>query len=152
MAVEKDVKPRASIMGNMLRVVTAIVLITLLMAGVSYVVASKVLVSAGNGAMAATKTTITHPAGEYLTNLSDKGYIKFSMVYLLDGKETQKEVEEKDSEIRDSILLILRGKRLAEVKDSQGMEDLRMEIKHSINSILERGEVRDIYFTSILVN
>jgi len=94
----------------------------------------------------------TYEAGEILTNLSDKGYIKVSMVYLLDNKEVGKEIEQKDYEIRDNIFCILRSKKFDEVRDSTGMEQLRTEIEKSVNEILTEGKILDVYFTSIIVN
>jgi flagellar FliL protein len=153
MAVENNNKPRVNnIFGNIARIVAIVLLITLMTVGISFYVATNVMGSANKKAEDTTKAYVTHPAGEFLTNLSDKGYIKFSMVYLLTSKETEAEINLKDSEIRDKILSILRAKRFSEVRDSKGMETLREDIKASINGILVSGKIQDIYFTSILVN
>lgn len=95
---------------------------------------------------------ITYEAEEILTNLKDRGYIKISMTYLIDNKKVEKELEQKEYEIKDNILYTLRSKTMAQVKDGAGTEQLRMEIKESINEILTHGEIRDVYFTNIIVN
>lgn len=98
------------------------------------------------------KQAVTYSAGDFLTNLSDKGYIKVSLVYLLENKDIVKELQSKDYEIRDRIFAILRSKNFERVKDSRGMEELRKQIKESINTILSGGKIVDVYFTSIIVN
>ena len=111
-------------------------------------------IAAPGKADAKTQSTnlITYEAGEILTNLKDKGYIKISMVYLMDDKNVEKELKQKEYEIKDNIFSILRSKAIAQVKDSTGMEQLRIQIRESINDILTQGEIIDVYFTSIIVN
>ena len=153
MAVVNNNKPqRKIILPNIIWIVLLMVFITLFTVGISFYVATNVMGSADKKVADQSKTYITHPAGDFLTNLSDRGYIKFSMVYLLTSKDAEKEVFLKDSEIRDKILSILRTKKFSEVKDSNGMESLRVEIKESLNSILVGGKIEDIYFTNIIVN
>jgi len=94
----------------------------------------------------------TYEVGEILTNLSDKGYIKVSIVCLLDNNKVEEEIRQKDYEIRDHIFSILRSKKFDEVKDSTGMEKLRAEIQTTMNNILSQGKILDVFFTSIIVN
>ena len=64
----------------------------------------------------------------------------------------EKELKFKDSEIRDKIFTILRSKKYDSVRDSKGMEELRRQIKESLNQTLNGGRIVDVYFTSIIVN
>lgn len=133
-------------------VVLALFIVMLMTTGVAYIVAKNI---AGNNIkknIEAPKNHITYDAGEFLTNLSDKGYIKLSLVYLLNDKEVEKELKSKDSEIRDKIFTILRSKKYDSVRDSKGMEELRGQIKKSLNQALNDGRIIDVYFTSIIVN
>ncbi|HHW02857.1 MAG TPA: flagellar basal body protein FliL [Thermoanaerobacterales bacterium] len=98
------------------------------------------------------KQPVTYSAGDFLTNLSDRGYIKVSLIYLLENKDVEKQLQSKDYEIRDRIFSILRSKNFDSVKDSRGMEDLRKQIREAINSILAGDKIIDVYFTSIIVN
>lgn len=98
------------------------------------------------------KVLTPYQAGEFLTNLADHGYIKISLVFLLEGKDAEKEVKEREYEINDRIYSILRAKTFDSVKDSNGMEVLRSEIKNNINKLLEKGKVTDVFFNSIIVN
>lgn len=119
--------------------------------GVAYVVAKNI---AGGSVkyVESSRDQVAYNAGEFLTNLADKGYIKLSMVYLLNDKQCEKEVVSKDSEIRDKVFTILRSKTHDSVKDSNGMEELRKEIKEALNQLLNGGRIVDVYFTDIIVN
>jgi len=132
-------------------VVLALFILMLITTGVAYFVAKTI--SSGNipKSVDSPKNYKTYSAGEFLTNLSDRGYIKFSMVYLLRDKDAERELEIKDSEIRDRVFTILRGKAYDSVKDSKGMDELRAEIKESINEVLS-NRIEDVFFTSIIVN
>ena len=71
---------------NVLLVVLALFILMIMTTGVAYVVAKNI---AGSSAkpVESSKDQVTYNAGEFLTNLSDKGYIKLSMVYLLNDKQ-----------------------------------------------------------------
>ena len=128
-----------------------IIFLMLMTTGVAYVVA-KNIASSNEKVVENPKNHITYDAGEFLTNLADKGYVKLSMVYLLNGKDVEKELEIKDSEVRDKVFTILRSKNHDSVRDSNGMEELRKEIKECLNQLLNSGEIVDVFFTSIIVN
>ena len=137
---------------NIVLVVLILFILMLMTTGIAYFVAKNIVGNTGPKPAESQKNYVTYSAGDFLTNLSDKGYIKLSLVYLLDDKGAEKELQSKDYEIRDKIFTILRSKNFDAVKDSKGMEDLRKQIKESINAILSNGKVEDVYFTSIIVN
>ncbi|HHY41908.1 MAG TPA: flagellar basal body protein FliL [Thermoanaerobacterales bacterium] len=136
---------------NVLLVVLALFILMIMTTGVAYVVAKNI---AGGSVkyVESSRDQVAYNAGEFLTNLADKGYIKLSMVYLLNDKQCEKEVVSKDSEIRDKVFTILRSKTHDSVKDSNGMEELRKEIKEALNQLLNGGRIVDVYFTDIIVN
>lgn len=136
---------------SIILIVIVLILLMLMTTGIAYFVARN-FAGASIVHKEPSKETATYSAGDFLTNLSDKGYIKVSLVYLLDSKDIEKELQSKDYEIRDRIFTILRSKNFDSVKDSNGMEELRKQIKESINSVLSDGKITDVYFTSIIVN
>lgn len=149
MATQRSPENRSGLR-NVLLVVLALFVLMLMTTGVAYFVAKNI---AGSNVkhVESPKDQVTYNAGEFLTNLADKGYIKLSMVYLLNDKQAIKEVELKDSEIRDKVFAILRSKDYESVKDSNGMEELRKEIKESLNQLLNGGRIMDVFFTDIIV-
>ena len=150
MATQKSPEKKSGLK-NILLVVLALFFLMLMTTGVAYVVA-KNIASSNEKVVENPKNHITYDAGEFLTNLADKGYVKLSMVYLLNGKDVEKELEIKDSEVRDKVFTILRSKNHDSVRDSNGMEELRKEIKECLNQLLNSGEIVDVFFTSIIVN
>lgn len=136
---------------NLIMIILLLFVLMLLTSGVAYFVAKNI---AGNNktVVEQSKSNITYDAGEFLTNLSDKGYIRLSLVYLLNSKDVENELKLKESEIRDRIFVILRSETYDSIKDSKGMENLRKKIKESLNQILNDGSIVDVYFTSIIVN
>jgi len=137
---------------NVLLIVLGLFVLMIMTTGVAYIVATNIAGNNSKQAESSPKEQVTYNAGEFLTNLSDKGYIKLSMVFLLNDKHCEKEVQSKDSEIRDKVFTILRSKTHDSVKDSNGMEELRVEIKESLNQLLNGGRIVDVYFTDIIVN
>lgn len=153
MATKENTQNKKTNFKTIMLVVLALIVLLLVTTGVAYFVAKTI--AGGNissNPMENHKIYKTYSAGEYLTNLSDRGYIKLSVVYLIKDKETEKELEIKDSEIRDKVFTILRAKKYDAVRDSKGMEVLRDEIKSSINESLFKGHIEDVFFTSIIVN
>lgn len=137
---------------NIFLIIFVLVCIMLVTAVVSYFVAKNIAGNVNTNTVEVNKSYTTYLAGEFLTNLSDKGYIKVSIVYLLSNKNIEKELEQKEYEIKDKIYSILRSKTFDSVKDSKGMESLRIQIKDAANKVLGSGKVQEVYFTSIIVN
>lgn len=137
---------------NIFVIIFALVCIMLITTIVSYFVAKNIAGNAAVNTVEVDKNYTTYSAGEFLTNLSDKGYIKVSIVYLLSNKDVEKELEQKEYEIKDKVYTILRSKTFSSVKDSKGMEELRVQIEDAANKVLKSGKVEEVYFTSIIVN
>ncbi|HHX24026.1 MAG: flagellar basal body-associated FliL family protein [Tepidanaerobacteraceae bacterium] len=143
---------KKSILRNVVIVVLVLFTLMIITTLVTYYVAQSFLRDSVNPPAESPKNHITYDAGEFLTNLSDSGYIKLSLVYLIDDKAVEKELELKESETRDKIFTILRSMKNDSVRDSEGMEELRVLIKESLNDIIDSGNITDVYFTSIIVN
>ncbi|WP_246110650.1 flagellar basal body-associated FliL family protein [Thermosediminibacter litoriperuensis] len=127
-----------------------LVLFMIISTATAYFIARNLI--AEGGEKGEKKQYITYQLGDYLTNLSDKGYIKLSIVCILGDKETEKEMQTKEYEIKDRVYSILRSKTYDSVKDSKGMQILKKELKDMMNTVVEKGKVEDVLFTNILVN
>ncbi|OPL12370.1 MAG: hypothetical protein AVO38_15070 [delta proteobacterium ML8_D] len=92
--------------------------------------------------------------GEVIVNLSDVGqarYVKVEVVLELSDEETLKEVEKRTPQIRDIIIEIFSGQTAGNILDQQGKDSIKAEIIKSINLVLGIGEVKEAYFTTIVV-
>ncbi len=63
----------------------------------------------------------------------------------------KEEVTQRMAQIRDSILLLIGNKTYEELQDLQGKKQLKAELASKINSILQHGKVKEIYFTDFVV-
>lgn len=137
-------------MRSTLKLLGFVIILLVVTTVVSYFVAKNVL--GEYSTKQPERQLVTYDLGEYLTNLADRGYVKVSIVCLLDGKETEKEVAKKEFEVKDRIYAILRSKTYDSVKNSKGMGILKNQIKAAVNELIDSGEIEEVFFTEIIVN
>jgi flagellar protein FliL len=78
-------------------------------------------------------------------------YVKASLTVELSGENVQPEVEQRMPQVRDAVLLLIGNKTYEELQDLQGKRQLKAELTSKINSFLQTGKVRAIYFTNFVV-
>ena len=91
---------------------------------------------------------------EFIVNIiSEEGrhYVKASFTIELDKEEVVEETNKRMPQIRDSILLLVGNKTFEELHDLQGKKQLKAELVSKINSFLQAGKVKAIYFTDFVV-
>lgn len=91
---------------------------------------------------------------EFIVNIISSDtphYVKASLTVELSNEEVQPEVEQRMPQVRDAILLLIGNKTYEELQDLQGKKQLKAELTSRINSFLQTGKVRSIYFTNFVV-
>ncbi len=91
---------------------------------------------------------------EFIVNIiSEDGrhYVKASLTLELDKEEVLEETTKRMPQIRDAILLLVGNKTFEELHDLQGKKQLKAELVSKINSFLQAGKVKAIYFTDFVV-
>ncbi len=91
---------------------------------------------------------------EFIVNIiSEEGrhYVKASLTLELDKEEAVEETNKRMPQIRDAILLLVGNKTFEELHDLQGKKQLKAELVTKINSFLQGGRVKAIYFTDFVV-
>ncbi len=78
-------------------------------------------------------------------------YVKASLTVELTNEEVQSEVEKRMPQMRDAILLLISNKTYEELQDLQGKRQLKAEISSKINSFLQSGQIKSVYFTNFVV-
>lgn len=78
-------------------------------------------------------------------------YVKASLTVELTNEEVKIEVENRMPQMRDTILLLIGNKTYEELQDLQGKKQLKAELMSKINSFLQTGKVKSIYFTNFVV-
>lgn len=89
---------------------------------------------------------------EFVVNLSnaDTTYLKVKVSIGYTDKKIEAEVNNKMSNIRDIINSNLMKKNSNDFKEN-GPTNVKNELKSNINSILEKGQITNIYFTDIII-
>ncbi len=91
---------------------------------------------------------------EFIVNIiSEDGrhYVKAALTLEINKEEAVEEVNKRMPQIRDAILLLVGNKTYEELHDLQGKKQLKAELVSKINSFLQKGKVRAIYFTDFVV-
>jgi len=91
---------------------------------------------------------------EFIVNIISSDtphYVKASLSMELSHEGTVEEVEKRMPQIRDAVLLLIGNKTFEELQDLQGKKQLKAELLAKINSFLQTGQVKAIYFTNFVV-
>lgn len=67
-------------------------------------------------------------------------------------KNVADEIDKRKAQVRDIIIIILSSKRYEEVSTKEGIENLKNEIKDTINSFLTNGKIVNVFFTEFIYN
>lgn len=103
-----------------------------------------------------------HVIGPFVVNLSDAGgdrYLKLKIVLAEPkhvGEKAKKEKEStgmslQDVMIKDVIINVISAKTSDDLLSATGKEELKNELKTSINKALHKNLVQDIYFTEFII-
>ena len=95
------------------------------------------------------------PLETFIVNLAgSKGrrVAKVDLQLELEGEGTSEEIEKRKAQIRDIIIILLSGKTYDEVSTREGKEQLRNEIKDTVNAFLTKGKILNIFFTDFIYN
>lgn len=91
---------------------------------------------------------------EFIVNIiSEEGshYVKTSMSLEMSNAAVVEETTTRMPQIRDAVLLLIGNKTFEELQDLQGKKQLKAEITTKINSFLQTGQIKSIYFTDFVV-
>lgn len=101
-----------------------------------------------------TETGTLVTVGEFTTNISDPSgtrYVKTEVVIEVEkDKKTEEEVNGYMPVIKDNVLNILAATTVADL-DVRNRELLKQQIKNSLNQALGSDKVKNVYFTTFLI-
>lgn len=96
----------------------------------------------------------TFSAGDFTVNLASNGptrFIRTGLVMEVSEGRTVGELEERRPQVRDRVIAILRARSTSDLNQANGLEDLRESIMESVNELLIRGTVVNVYFIDLVV-
>lgn len=98
------------------------------------------------------------PLETFIVNLANSKGRKVAKVNMeielkdADGKNVADEIEKRKAQVRDIIIILLSSKTYEEVSSREGKDNLRNEIKDTINSFLTKGKITNVFFTEFIYN
>jgi flagellar protein FliL len=90
----------------------------------------------------------------FVVNLNDPGgkrYLKTKIHLEYTGTELADELKLRQPQLRDMILLLLSSKTIEEIQSTEGKITLRRELILRINQALQKGKIRNLYFTEFVI-
>lgn len=95
------------------------------------------------------------PLETFIVNLAgSKGrrIFKVDVELEVNDKKVVDEIEQRKAQIRDIIIIILSGRTYDQISGKDGKNQLRDEIKDTVNAFLTKGKITSVFFTNFLYN
>ncbi|MGM0445256.1 MAG: flagellar basal body-associated FliL family protein [Bacillota bacterium] len=95
----------------------------------------------------------TYQMGEFTVNFAEANnfqFLKASIVFEVSHDKLTEELNKRKPQLRDLIISVLRSQSPEDIKSpsTQGIKD---EIKNVINNNLNTGEVKNVWFTQLVI-
>jgi len=81
----------------------------------------------------------------------EKNFLKIGLDAELSSAMLKKEIESNLPEIRSSIFKTITSKSVTDIKNPEGKSRLKNEITAKINSLLQSGKVKELYFSQFII-
>lgn len=91
---------------------------------------------------------------EFIVNIisaESNHYVKAALTLELTSETAKEETNMRMPQVRDAILLLVGNKTYDELQDLQGKKQLKAELSSKLNSLLQTGRIKAIYFTEFVV-
>jgi flagellar FliL protein len=95
-----------------------------------------------------------HAMEPFIVNIYDGQelrYLKVKIEFELAAPDAKAELEAKQAQMKDAILILLTTKTLQDIQDLNGKNQLRDEILAAANKIIPPGKIAKVYFTDFVV-
>lgn len=97
-------------------------------------------------------TGFTYAMQELVINLKgDNRYLKTKIALGYGVKNDIAFIQEKEMQLTDNIIHILRGKSREDIMPVENTQDLKKEIKEKLNTQFEEEIITDVYITEFLI-
>lgn len=88
--------------------------------------------------------------GQMIINLSNPGsssgrVVRAGIAFELDSEKTRRQMEQREEQVKDRIISIVRQQTLESVATNDGLDQLRADLKEEVNGLLVDGHVVNVY-------
>lgn len=102
------------------------------------------------------KMTIVYPLKSFIVNLADKKgvgkrYLKLTLEVEVAGDEQRALVNHKVPQLRDTILLMLSSRTIAEITSMEAKLELKQVLLARMNRAIGKNVIQRLYFTEFVV-
>jgi flagellar FliL protein len=92
------------------------------------------------------------PLQTFVVNLADqKAYLRCQMHLEFNSADIPKRYYVKQIPVRDAILKLLAQKKSSELQSENGRDELKEDLRSTINKMLKHEDVKNIYFTQFVM-
>lgn len=84
-------------------------------------------------------------------NLASNDFIRISFKIQTDSVKAKEELEKRDFQVKNIIILELSEKTAADLKGKEGQQKLENDLKTKISEIMQEGKVEHVYITESLL-
>ncbi|MBS4055540.1 MAG: flagellar basal body-associated FliL family protein [Thermaerobacter sp.] len=98
---------------------------------------------------------VVAPSIEFTVNLLDPGMRRFLRLRMsfeyYDNSKLVAEINERDAQVRDTVLAVLRTRSVSDLVTNDNITKLRQDLIAALNDILEHGDIVNIYFVEFAI-
>lgn len=84
-------------------------------------------------------------------NLASDDFIRISFKIQTDSVEAKEELEKRDFQVKNLIILELSEKTAEDLKGKEGQQKLENDLKTKISEIMQEGKIENVYITESLL-
>lgn len=84
-------------------------------------------------------------------NLASDDFIRISFKIQTDSVEAKEELEKRDFQVKNIIILELSEKNAEDLKGKEGQTTLEADLKSQISEIMQEGKIENVYITESLL-
>ncbi len=95
------------------------------------------------------------PMETFLVNLAQsrgRKLAKINLEFEVSNDAVKEEIEKVKPKIRDMVIMLISEKSLVEVSSKEGKDKLREEIRTQVNLFLNKGQIKNVFFTEFIFN
>ncbi|WP_252313470.1 flagellar basal body-associated protein FliL [Sinobaca sp. H24] len=88
---------------------------------------------------------------ELTTNLADDHFIKASFKIQLDSEKGREELEKRDYQVKNAIIMDLSSRSAESLQTTEGLKEMEKALQETINKEMTKGKVVKVYITQRLI-
>ncbi|MDR3557650.1 MAG: flagellar basal body-associated FliL family protein [Syntrophobacteraceae bacterium] len=154
MSTEEESKEVAKKSGSKMLLIIVLAVVVLLGAGGAVFYLKVMNTSQAKASVEKEEKPVSLTMPTFLVNLADPGskrFLKVSMDLMLSSKTTEEECKALDSQLKDLILTVLSSQESSDIVSPEDKLRLKKHLLESLNHVITKGKVLEIYFTDFLI-